>query len=131
MSKKIIITIIVLLVVIVGMGLFAKKDKKDIYTQTPQENTAGDQSKPTNQQTNTSESAKSYTLAEVAAHKTENDCWTVINGKVYDITKTIPTHPAGKEKIMKGCGIDATSIFTKVPKHDLALLSSNIIGDLK
>lgn len=131
MSKKIIVTIIVLLVVVVGMGLLARKNKEDIYTQTPQENTINDQNNVTNQQTNTSESTKNYTLAEVAIHKTENDCWTVINGKVYDVTKVIPTHPAGKEKIMKGCGIDATSIFTKVPKHDLDLLASNIIGDLR
>ena len=34
---------------------------------------------------------------EVAKHSKEDDCWIVVNGKVYDLTKFAPSHPGGAE----------------------------------
>ena len=58
------------------------------------------------------ESASRYTLEEVAQHNSELDCWTVVNGKVYNIAPFISSHPGGK-KILKAAGIDGTEIFCK------------------
>jgi cytochrome b involved in lipid metabolism len=55
-----------------------------------------------------------YTLADVAKHAMQTDCWTAIDGKVYDITQAIDSHPAGAEAIVKGCGIDGTAIFNGI-----------------
>ncbi len=52
------------------------------------------------------------TAEEVASHDSRDDCWTVINGKVYNITGFISSHPGGDE-ILRACGIDATSLFTQ------------------
>lgn len=52
-----------------------------------------------------------FTLNEVTLHKSEDDCYTTIEGKVYDITPYIPIHPGGKGDIMKACGGDASSLF--------------------
>jgi len=27
-----------------------------------------------------------YTLEEVAKHTAEDDCWTILNGRIYDVT---------------------------------------------
>lgn len=54
---------------------------------------------------------KEYTLAEVAKHNTEDDCWVVVNGRVLDVTKFLPDHPGGKKAILLFAGKDATEEF--------------------
>ena len=53
-----------------------------------------------------------YTLAEVATHAAADDCWSVVNGVVYDLTAWIAEHPGGAGPIESMCGQDATSAFT-------------------
>jgi predicted heme/steroid binding protein len=55
---------------------------------------------------------KLYTLDEVKQHKTVDDCWMILNGKVYDVTKYIPFHPGGK-KMMAAAGKDGTELYNK------------------
>eukprot|EP00434_Breviolum_minutum_P012704 symbB.v1.2.011199.t1/scaffold718.1/size169569/5 len=50
---------------------------------------------------------------EVAKHATAGDCWTIFQGRVYDITLYIDFHPGGKRQIMQGAGKDMTSLFQK------------------
>ncbi|KAL4419966.1 hypothetical protein ABPG75_007064 [Micractinium tetrahymenae] len=52
------------------------------------------------------------TLAEVATHSSESDCWVAINGEVYDLTAWLPQHPGGVAILAQYCGQDATSPFT-------------------
>ena len=37
--------------------------------------------------------------SEVAKHATPEDCWIVVNGKVYDLTKFAPNHPGGADSM--------------------------------
>ena len=37
----------------------------------------------------------SYTLAQVAIHSSAADCWTAINGSVYNLSAWIARHPGG------------------------------------
>lgn len=53
---------------------------------------------------------QSFTAAQVAAHDSSDDCWTIINGSVYDITSYVPRHPGGEE-ILRACGVNGTSLF--------------------
>jgi predicted heme/steroid binding protein len=46
-----------------------------------------------------------WTWEEVAQHNTPNDCFLVVDGKVYDVTTFISRHPGG-EAIYKNAGKD-------------------------
>lgn len=52
-----------------------------------------------------------HTLAEVGAHVSTTDCWTVVRGTVYNLTEWIALHPHGAADIEGMCGRDATSDF--------------------
>lgn len=79
---------------------------------------------------------KLYSLNDVALHANEDDCWTAVNGQVFDITEYIPNHPAGNS-ILQGCGIDGTEIFEKKPNGEphsekaVETLNNYLIGNLK
>lgn len=66
-------------------------------------------------QTNTQTSVKTYTLAEIAKHPNASSCYTAVRGTVYDLTNFITEHPGGAANILKICGKDGTSAFTR--KH--------------
>ncbi|CAK7909317.1 hypothetical protein CAAN1_25S01574 [[Candida] anglica] len=50
---------------------------------------------------------------ELKQHKTLTDCWTCINGKVFNITPYVDFHPGGVDEIMKCAGRDGTALFNK------------------
>jgi L-lactate dehydrogenase (cytochrome) len=40
-------------------------------------------------------SEEKVSVSEVSKHSTAEDCWVVVNGKVYDLTTFAPEHPGG------------------------------------
>lgn len=50
---------------------------------------------------------------DLKLHKSIDDCWTCINGKVFNITPYIKFHPGGVDEIMKCAGRDGTHLFNK------------------
>ncbi len=78
-----------------------------------------------------------YTIADIAVHNNVNDCWLLINNKVYDVTSFIPGHPGGERNIADSCGRESTAAYdTKnkgTPHSAYAndLLQNYYIGDLK
>ena len=51
------------------------------------------------------------TAEEVAKHNNQTDCWFIISGAVYDVTKYVNIHPGGANRIIESCGTDATQAF--------------------
>ena len=50
--------------------------------------------------------------SEVKKHNTKSDCWSIVNGKVYNLTSYVQKHPGGTAVIANICGKDGTSSFT-------------------
>ncbi len=48
-------------------------------------------------------------LVRVASHNTQNDCWMVIDHKIYNVSDYMTLHPGGKDPLVKYCGKDGTS----------------------
>ncbi|KAG8387334.1 hypothetical protein BUALT_Bualt02G0010700 [Buddleja alternifolia] len=76
--------------------------------------------------------AKVFTLAEVSEHNTNKDCWLVIDGKVYDVTKFLEDHPGGDEVLVSSTGKDATDDFEDVGHSATAkaMMEEFYVGDI-
>ncbi|CAK9017258.1 unnamed protein product [Durusdinium trenchii] len=58
-------------------------------------------------------------MEEVAKHNTKEDCWVVLYGKAYDLTKFAKVHPGGAKLITDAAGMDATQIFDPIHPKDI------------
>ena len=56
-------------------------------------------------------SSGSYTVADVQTHATKEDCWTIINDKVYDLSEWLAPQPDGIYNLDAVCGVDGTLEF--------------------
>lgn len=61
--------------------------------------------------TETDTESASYTMSEVESHDSQDDCWAVVRGEVYDLTDWVNAHPGGASAIARMCGTDGTSAF--------------------
>lgn len=73
------------------------------------------------------------TTQEVAAHKTADDAWMVINEKVYNVTKYLQDHPGGPEVLLEAAGTDATEAFDNAGHSEDAfeIMEEYCVGTLK
>ncbi|KAH8971107.1 hypothetical protein BDL97_02G125200 [Sphagnum fallax] len=80
----------------------------------------------------TEEDKKLYTLADVAVHNTANDCWLIIEGKAYDVTRFLEEHPGGDEVLLSATGKDATDDFEDVGHSSSArsMMQDYYVGDV-
>lgn len=71
-------------------------------------------------------------LSELQKHKSRDNCWTCIQGKVYNITPYVDFHPGGEQEIMKCAGRDGTMLFNKYHSwiNPERLLNRCMIGSL-
>ncbi len=121
--KKIIITLIVILGL--GSGLF-------LLINTSSDNSSSNSTISTSTSTKQSSTTSTYTPQQVAEHASENDCWLIIDGSVYDVTKYINKHPGGAQEIVSMCGQDATNAFkTQGGRNGHPNKAYNMLANLK
>ncbi|KAH7296228.1 hypothetical protein KP509_26G014600 [Ceratopteris richardii] len=75
---------------------------------------------------------KIFTLEQVSQHSTSKDCWLIISGKVYDVTKFLDDHPGGDEVLLSATGKDATNDFEDVGHSSSAkgMMEEYYVGDI-
>lgn len=116
--KKRTIAIIISIVsaILIALIIFASKDNTAAPDSTQTARPAQQQA-PANNQSTANQEEKVYSSEEVANHKTASDCWTIIDGKVYDITAYVSRHPGGNE-ILRACGADGSTLFNNRTSSD-------------
>ena len=74
-----------------------------------------------------------YTMDEVKKRNSANECWSVIDGKVYNLTQWISAHRGGPQAILFLCGKDGTSAFNAQHKGSSSpesVLATYLLGPL-
>lgn len=73
-----------------------------------------------------------FTFDEVSKHNESNDCWIVMNGKVYDVSSFMDEHPGGDEVLLAVTGKDATTDFDDIGHSESAkeLVQKYLIGEI-
>ncbi|XP_050277553.1 cytochrome b5 [Quercus robur] len=76
--------------------------------------------------------SKLYSMQEASEHNTKDDCWVVIDGKVYDVTTYLDEHPGGDDVVLAATGKDATEEFEDAghSKSAKELMETFCIGEL-
>ncbi|KAI9768719.1 MAG: hypothetical protein M1840_004714 [Geoglossum simile] len=52
--------------------------------------------------------------SQLRLHNMRTSAWTVLGGKVYNITPYLPYHPGGERELMKAAGRDGTKLFMEI-----------------
>ncbi|KAK4764452.1 hypothetical protein SAY87_013890 [Trapa incisa] len=73
-----------------------------------------------------------FTMQEASRHSSRDDCWIVIDGKVYDVSSYLDEHPGGDDVVLDATGKDATDEFEDAghSKEARELLETFCIGEL-
>ncbi len=115
MKKTVFIVVVICTVLLGGIFVigFLQKQLKESSLSTTSTDTspASNSSSQANNTPSSSQASAGYTMAEIAKHSLENNCWLLINNKVYDVTKFIPDHPGGVSQIIPYCGKEASKAF--------------------
>jgi len=64
--------------------------------------------------------------AEIRTHNTKSDCWSIVNGNVYNLTSYMSSHPGGQSVIANICGKDGSSAFTN--QHNSQSKPNNVLS---
>lgn len=124
------IIFIIAVISILGAGVFIKQNKTDPIIQNSQtvspitevnddlnnDDDDGDRlvnntpvvNTPVN---NIPSPATGLTTIQVTQHNKSNDCWMIVNNKVYNLTSYMSAHPGGAQTIIPFCGKDGTTAF--------------------
>lgn len=67
-------------------------------------------------------------ISEVKKHNSRDDCWSIVSGKVYNLTSYMQQHPGGIELISSICGIDGSAAFSN--QHGSSAKPNNVLTGL-
>jgi len=62
-------------------------------------------------------------MEELALHNKKSDCWMLIGGVVYDVSKFLSAHPGGSKPLEENAGGDATKVFKDIGAYSASACS--------
>ncbi|OGE49935.1 hypothetical protein PENARI_c019G10393 [Penicillium arizonense] len=72
------------------------------------------------------------TQSEVSKHNSDESCWVILYGNVYDVTDFLDNHPGGAQAILRFAGRDATEDFDLIhPPETLKDIESTHLGPVE
>lgn len=134
----IIFGLIVVIIFIVGLIFWPSQDSQIVNEPAANNDSLSNQANRSNTTTNTPPDT-SYSLQDIAMHNTAEDCWMIIDNKVYDFTNYLKMHPSGAASMTPYCGADGTQGYdTKDKKQPTphsstadSLLKDYYLGELQ
>lgn len=111
-NRRITVLVISLIVVVSGVFLLVRANNKQEVKTSNATQIVQAQSQEVSQPEELNKNDVSLSKAEVEKHNSASDCWTIIDGSVYDITSYVPRHPGGDE-ILRACGADGSTLFNQ------------------
>ena len=64
--------------------------------------------------------------SEIKTHNLKSDCWSIVNGNVYNLTTYVQRHPGGASVIANICGKDGSKAF--VNEHNTKSKPNNVLS---
>jgi cytochrome b involved in lipid metabolism len=64
--------------------------------------------------------------SEIKTHNLKSDCWSTVNGNVYNLTSYVKSHPGGASVIANICGKDGSKAF--VNQHNTQGKPNNVLS---
>ncbi len=68
----------------------------------------------------------SLSISEIKTHNSKSDCWSIVNGNVYNLTSYVQKHPGGAAVIANICGKDGTNAFSN--QHNTQSKPNNVLS---
>jgi len=65
-------------------------------------------------------------ISEIKTHNSKLDCWSIVNGNVYNLTSFVQKHPGGASVIANICGKDGTNAFSN--QHNTQSKPNNVLS---
>jgi cytochrome b involved in lipid metabolism len=86
---------------------------------------------PTKEEKAAEAALPTFTLEQVQEHTTEDDCWIILHGKVYDATTWLKKHPGGVTSILGNAGKDSSKSFDVIHSDEARdMLPKYLVGIL-
>ncbi|CAG8609554.1 2613_t:CDS:2, partial [Racocetra persica] len=72
-----------------------------------------------------------FSIDQISKHDSKEDCWIIVDKRVYDCTKFLEQHPGGADSILMNAGTDCSGDFNAIHSSKAkSMLSDYYIGDL-
>ena len=128
-NKRLHVAAILTTLLFIGLGFIVYNGRPVITNRARAITQSNPEEQPKSPSTANKEDTTTINMATVQSHHTKEDCFTAINGNVYDLSSWVYRHPGGASSIIALCGTDGSAAFNK--KHGSSRSAQAMLALLK